>query len=164
MYTRSYNIQSRKETPKEYAKTEEKIELSEDKDYNGTVMLSEQENNASSCEKSTESEDNVSECRKKNRRFSFVREPKMCKGCDENETAPSHDETGQGSECGYEEFEAVNDCARKASGPCQIKHAKPCQKPKGAELDRLLIGALILLLMNEKADDVLTMMLGYILL
>ncbi len=162
MYTRSYNIQSRREVPCEPAKEESK--LNEKEGYNGTVMLREQEEQAELPEQAPEANaENPTECRKPFR-YSFSRVPKF------NATPPEQNEkTAPRLEVRSEEENICDDpkaCEESNRKEERLlpERQKPCQKQRRPDLDRLLIGAIMLLLMNEKADDVLTLIFGYILM
>ncbi len=161
MYTRSYNIQSRKEVksePLNTIKEEEKVELPEG--YSGTVMLREQEITESHSEEKLAENNEKAQLRgDKPVKFSFTRVPKMPKSCaDTKEKAAADRELRQACE-GMPSYGGECACREGA-----FHGHKPCKNQNKGDLDRLLIGALILLLMNEKADDVLTLILGYMLM
>ncbi len=159
MYTRSYNIQSRKEVQPEPVKKEETPELPEG--YSGTVMLREQERKEEQSELKIDlSEDKPPLRQHKPVKFAFTRVPKM-QSYEQNEnTAPQCEARSDNCDICTD----ISPCEACKEENIPAERQKACRKPRKADLDKLLIGALILLLMNEKSDDVLTLILGYMLM
>ncbi len=162
MYTRSYNIRSQKPAEPPEEQKPEPIDLPDG--YSGTLMLREQEPETE--EVPIEIPDRPPIRRHKPVKFSFTRVPKDMQGTERKEkNAPdvrmrsdndafvkAETAVASNDNCAYEapEIGLTAECAEK-------KHRKP-------ELDRMLLGALMLMLISEGTDDVLMLILGYLFL
>ncbi len=147
MYTRSYNIRSQKDALSEPENTDPDIP----KGYSGTAILRDPEKN--------ESVDQIPEKEERQRRsrFSFSRVPVMHQREEsENEkTAPICTVRSDDNSCDCIEPEAV----------C-FEHEKlcVCPKHKKSDLEKLLLVALAVLILSERPDDILIMVIGFILI
>ncbi len=162
MYTRSYNIRSQKQPePPEEPKPAEELDIPEG--YSGTLMLREQESPKEAVREEQSFEDERPPIRRhKPVKFSFTKSPRSTEeASDEKERTAQNErvrsEYSVPCKCGTSLFEPEPDVTCRDTEAVCLGQRK--RKP---ELDRMLLGALMLMLISEGTDDVLLLILGYL--
>ncbi len=168
MYTRSYNIRSQRQAdiqqPENNRSKQEESDITEiPEGYSGTLILREQEQSehleSENAEYAEESREEQFSPIRRHRpvRFNFTRSQKHPVESEKENTAPEErvrHEYNPPVKHSQDIFESINEQ--------ECVPARPEPKRKNNQLDRMLLGALILMLMSEGADDVLLLILGYL--